>query len=326
LRNDPQLQALPPEAELVYGDVTERSALEAFFADSGEKTCVIHCAGIVSIASAPGAVLQQVNVLGTKNIVALCQAHHVGKLVYVSSVHALAECPAGECSTERSAFSPDDVRGAYAKSKAEATEYVLQAARTGLNASVVQPSGILGPGDPGRGSISWMLRSYCAGKLPAGVQGGYDFVDVRDVAEGILSCCKKGRSGECYILSGRYVSIRELLQTARKLTKGRRILLYVPLKLARLVAPWAEKHSLKKGEPLFFTPYAIDVLATNARFSYRKAASELNYSARRFTDTLRDTLTWVKSQAAVLPEKQKAACRRAKRSLSARAKRGMAYR
>ena len=117
---------------------------------------------------------------------------------------------------------------------------MLEAARQGLNASVVQPSGIVGPQDYAIGSLSSMIISYCKGKLPMGVEGGYDFVDVRDVAAGILACCEKGRPGECYILSAEYVSIRRMLDSLCHISKGNRVKLLAPVWLAKAVSPFAE--------------------------------------------------------------------------------------
>ena len=186
LHNDPYISLLPKEVRTVAGDVCDKSSLADFFADADSRTCVIHCAGIVSVASRPGPRLYQVNVGGTRQLLQQCMAHKVGKLVYVSSVHAIPEQPKGCPITENCEFSPGLVDGDYAKSKAAATELVYDAAACGLNASIVFPSGIIGPDDLQGGSFTSMARSFLAGKLPFAVRGGYDFVDVRDVANGIL--------------------------------------------------------------------------------------------------------------------------------------------
>ena len=99
-------------------------------------------------------------------------AHGVGKLVYISSVHALPEKPKGMTITETDAVSSEFVSGDYAKSKAEATSLVFAAAKNGLNASIVFPSGIIGPGDIAGGSMTTMFRSFLAGRLPLAVRGG----------------------------------------------------------------------------------------------------------------------------------------------------------
>ena len=160
---------LPESVERTEGDICSASALENFFAGTDESTCVIHTAGIVTVASRPDASLYRVNVDGTRAILRECAAHGIGKLVYISSVHALPEKPKGMTITETDAVSSEFVSGDYAKSKAEATSLVFAAAKNGLNASIVFPSGIIGPGDIAGGSMTTMFRSFLAGRLPLAV-------------------------------------------------------------------------------------------------------------------------------------------------------------
>lgn len=294
MENDPLVSELPKGVHRVTGDVCDEISLERFFTEADRETCVIHCAGIVSVASSPGNKIYRVNVGGTSNVLRLCEHHGVGKLVYVSSVHAIPEKPKGMEITEDTVFSPDLVAGDYAKSKAIATNLVLSAAGRGLNASVIFPSGIIGPGDSGQGSITHMLLSFLAGKLPVAVKGGYDFVDVRDVAAGIVACTEQGLPGHGYILSGHYASIRDILNAAKNTFDLKRSVFYLPIRIAKMIAPVYEKWSLRKKSPLFFTPYSIAVLDSNGSFSYRAAATAFSYSPRSLQRTIKDTVLWLK--------------------------------
>ena len=112
---------------------------------------VIHTAGIVDISETVSPQLYDVNVNGTRNIVALCREYGIQRLVYVSSVHAIPEKDKTSVLTEVNHFSPGEVTGGYAKTKAEATQLVLDAASEGLDAVVVHPSGILG-----QSSAAWL--------------------------------------------------------------------------------------------------------------------------------------------------------------------------
>ena len=296
LRDDPYLHLLPKEVHTVIGDVCEESSLTDFFADADSRTCVIHCAGIVSVASRPGSKLYQVNVGGTWRVLRQCMEHDVGKMVYVSSVHAIPEKAKDCIITEDCEFSPGLVDGDYAKSKATATELVFDAAKRGLNASIVFPSGIIGPGDIQGGSFTSMAKSFLRGKLPFAVRGGYDFVDVRDVAKGILDCSENGEPGKGYILSGHYVTIRKMLQLVGKTAKRKYRPICLPLGLAKLAAPYYEHRSLKKRKPLFFTPYSVAVLASNGQFSHAAASECFAYHPRPVKDTLRDMTAWLLEQ------------------------------
>ena len=296
LHNDPYIDFLPKEVHTVIGDVCDKSSLVDFFADADSRTCVIHCAGIVSVASRPGPKLYQLNVGGTWRILNQCMERNVGRLIYVSSVHAIPEKSKGCIITEDCEFSPGLVDGDYAKSKATATELVFEAAERGLNASVVFPSGIIGPGDIQGGSFTSMAKSFLAGKLPFAVRGGYDFVDVRDVAKGILACSENGESGKGYILSGHYVTIRSMLQLVGKTAKLKYRPICLPLSLAKLAAPYYERRSLKDRKPLFFTPYSVAVLASNGQFSYAAASECFAYQPRPMEETLRDMTAWLLEQ------------------------------
>ena len=299
LEKDPLAEALPSYVRKVTGDVRDAASLDAFFAGADAQTCVIHCAGIVSVASKPDQKLYDVNVGGTRNVLAHCRKIGVGKLVHVSSVHAIPEKPKGVDITEDAVFSPDLVQGEYAKSKAMATALVLEAAREGLNASVVFPSGIIGPHDRGEGSISQLLLSYLSGRLPLAVKGGYSFVDVRDVAAGIMACTERGLAGQGYILSGPYATIQDILEATQKASSIQKKVHFLPIRLAKLVAPFYEKWCLMRHQPLFFTPYAVEVLDSNGRFSCQAAESVLGFSPRSLESSIRDMVLWLKEDAAL---------------------------
>ena len=211
LKRADALQGL--NCELFEGDVTKPETLVDIFAvPTDAKVCVIHCAAVVYIKSKPNPAVYEVNVLGTKHVAE--KVLEIGaKMIYVNSVHAIPELPHGEVMKEVANFDPAKVEGIYAKSKAEAAEYILDMVRTrGLDACIVHPSGILGPYDFKTSHLTQLVIDVATGRLKAGVKGGYDFVDVRDVVAGILSACAHGEAGECYILSGHYVSVAELLQ------------------------------------------------------------------------------------------------------------------
>ena len=271
------------------------ASLERFFSGADSGTCVIHCAGIVSVASRPGERIYRVNVGGTNNILRQSEKAGVGKLVYVSSVHAIPEKPKGTEITEDAVFSPDAMRGDYAKSKAIATTLVFEASGRGLNASVVFPSGIIGPGDVGKGSITNMLLSFLAGKLPVAVKGGYDFVDVRDVAAGIVACAEKGQPGHGYILSGEYATIRDILNAAKDALGIKWAVSFLPICLAKLIAPLYEKRSLRQKQPLYFTPYSVAILESNGRFDKSAATAAFGYAPRALQSSIRDMVLWLKN-------------------------------
>lgn len=284
-----------PDIDIIYGDVRNREDLERFFDNPGKaQLIVIHTAGIISIASKFNQTVYDVNVNGTKNVVDLCLEHKVKKLVYVSSVHAIPELPNGEVIKEVDHFDPKKVHGLYAQTKAEATQIVLDAVDKGLNATVIHPSGIMGPYDPGHNHVNQMLLDYVDGRLTAGVQGGYDFVDVRDVVDCIIAAIKRGKSGESYICSNQYVSVPELMEYMHEVTGLKKVRTFLPIKFAKLTAPLAEAWYKILKQPPLYTSYSLYTLTSNANFSHEKADKELKVKQRPIKQTIEDTYNWMR--------------------------------
>lgn len=300
LPGDEGANRLPDGVEAFFGDVRDGDSVAEFLHhDPSERAVVIHAAGVVSIAAKPPADVRSVNVEGTRAVIEQCRRQFVDKLVYVSSVHAIEEKPAGQIITETDRFDPNAVVGGYAKTKAEATQLVLQAARDGLDASVVHPSGILGPYDWGHGHLTQLVIDYVKGRLSACVKGGYDFVDVRDVADGVIACCDKGKKGECYILSGGYYEIAHILQMLHRITGKKEIKRVLPYWFVKATAPLCELYYRLLHQPPLFTAYSIYTLRTNAHFSHDKATRELGYSTRPMEKTLEDMVGWMKANGRI---------------------------
>ena len=285
---------LPPGIEVVEGDITDEGSLTPFFDRKGHDVLtLIHCAARITVASRPDPRVWQVNVDGTKNVMDMALRAGVERVVYISSVHAIPERPAPDSIRETDSFSPDQVHGQYAKSKAAAAQLVLDYARKGLAVSIVHPSGIIGPGDTHRKNhMIRTLHAMAEGSIPLPLHGGYDFVDSRDVVAGILACEERGRRGECYILSGHYITVTELFNVVRR-AKGKRPRKFaVPYGVAKRLAPAAERllGLFRKKAPLL-TPYSVYTLHTNGNFSHEKAARELGYTPREIETSIRDSLS-----------------------------------
>lgn len=284
--------------DVYRGDVRKPQTLEAIFDtsmiyDEELLVYVIHAAGIVSIAQKKNPILEEVNVHGTMNVCNLALLHHVHRFIYISSVHAIPELPDPEIISETTTFSPDLVHGAYAKTKATATSYVLNQVKNGLNAIVIHPSGIIGPYDFGKAHMTMMIEDYLNGYLTSRIKGAYDFVDVRDVASGIIQATISGQVGSCYILSGNHVSLKELFAEL-KLLSGKKLKINVlPMWFAKITAPLAELFYKFRKLPPIYTSYSLYTLESNSHFSNEKARRELNYVPRSLNETLYDTLTWL---------------------------------
>ncbi len=295
LKGDPQCAALPESASLYYGDVVTGEGLDAFMTvPAGSRAIVIHTAGIIDLSPGENPLVYDVNVKGTRNVVDKCEEHGVSRLVHVSSVHAITVLPKGQVMAEPEHFDPDQVVGWYPKTKAMASNYVQDAQQRGMNASIVFPAGIWGHGDWKQGNLIQVFKDYWAGKIPAGVAGGYNFVDVRDAAAGVIASADKGAAGENYILAGHYVTIRQMLDTFHQVTGKPPVKHILPMWLARAALPLLQLGSKLSGKPPIYTRYALYTLDVNAEFSITKAQRDLGYTIRPFEESLKDTFLWLK--------------------------------
>ena len=297
LPNDPAKAGIPSDVEVVTGDLLSNDSLEKFFNTPADTDIiVIHCASMVTLSPDYNQKVYEVNVQGTKNIIDKCVEYCAKKLVYVSSTSVIPELPKGHMIKEVESYNPHVVIGFYAKSKAEATQLVVDAVKRGLDASVVFPSGICGPNDYAYGYITNLIIDYIAGKIPAGIDGSFNTVDVRDLADGIIACAEKGRSGEGYIMSNSKVSMHDLYKSISKASGSREVKLIIPVPIAKVIAAQSTVVSKLNRKPSLLTSFGIYNLVRNNDFSSEKAKRELGYRVRSFDETIKDTVLWLKKE------------------------------
>ena len=282
----------------LHCDVRDPSSLDKAFENAGgAEIYFIHASALVTIMDTRKSkkALREVNIAGTQNVVDACLKYGVKRLVYVSSCHAIPEQTESPI-PESENFDPKTVHGRYPKSKAEAAHLVMDAIKNkGLEAVLVHPTGITGPGDCGNTQMTHMVATFIKKGFPALPKGGYDFVDVRDVAWGIITAADKGKSGECYLLSNKYYSVGQMMGYLAELCDKKPIKRYVPTWLIKCAAPFSEcYYKLFKKTPLF-TRYSIYTLNSNSNFTHDKATQEFGYLPRGLKESLTDTVKFIKS-------------------------------
>lgn len=298
LKGDPAAVRVPEKVDICIGDVINTESLEQFFTVSGHmKIIVIHCAAIVTVNPEYNKKVYEVNVEGTRNILNACVAHKVKKLVYVSSTGAIPELPHGIPITEPNHFDPKEVVGFYGQTKAEATQSVLDAVREqDLDASIVFPTGICGPDDYAFGPVAGFIMEYCAGKMPCGMEGSFNAVDARDLAEAIVACCEKGRKGEGYILGNECVTMKQMFHLLSQFTGTKEIRTILPVPVAKLFGRLSDFSEKITGKPARMTSFAVYNLVRNNAFDCSKAKRELDYKTRPFAESISDTIEWLRRE------------------------------
>jgi dihydroflavonol-4-reductase len=280
-------------------DIRERSKLLPAF-DGADV--VYHLAAKITLASRDEEAWD-INVRGSKAAAGAALEVGVGRFVHCSSVHAFDPILSRPVLSELSPRSVGDGRPIYDRSKAAAEVEIRAAIESGLDATIVNPTAIIGPGDRGPSRINAVIDQAARGRLPVVVEGGFDWVDVRDVVDGIMSATVRGRTGENYLLGGHQASALSLLRLAASCGHRRGPLLAIPGGLAVRLAPVVERVSALWHSDAF-TPASIAALASNPVVDWTKAATELGYRSRPLEESVRDTVRWFEAQRQTPPPKR----------------------
>jgi dihydroflavonol-4-reductase len=275
-------------AETVEADVLN---LDAVFESMRGIKGIFHLAGVISIMPGANPFVRKVNVDGTKNILHAAREMKIDKLVYTSSIHAIQRVEDGIID-ENIPYDMNNPYGAYDRSKAEATLEVLQSAQSGLEAVVACPTGVIGPYDFRGSMMGAVIHDAAAAKPTLYVDGAYDFVDVRDVADGLITAAEKGKRGESYILSGQKISVRYMLETVREVSGRNFFQMKIPFDLAKFAAMFTPMYYQMAHATPRFTPYSLEVLKSNSNISHAKASRELDYQPRSLYESIHDTVKW----------------------------------
>ena len=265
--------------------------------EEGTETIVLHIASIVTVNPDYSSKVMEVNVDGTRNIIRLCLSHpECRKLVYCSSTGAIPEAAKGKPIREVKRFDPGEVVGCYSRSKAMASQAVLDAVHDqGLNACIVHPSGIMGPEDYAVGETTGTLIKIIRGEMPAGIDGSFNLCDVRDLAAGTIAAADKGKAGECYILANEPVSFQDFSRMVSDEAGCKKVGMFLPIWAANMMGGMMEKQAKKKGTKPRMTRFSVYNLARNNKFDSTKAIRELGYSTRSYRDTIHDEIQWLKA-------------------------------
>lgn len=275
--------------ELTNGDLTSPASLVRAFKGAD---VVYNLAVKISIVGDPDGSVHQTNVVGTRNVVNACIECGVKRLVHFSSTHALSNKPYDKPVTEESVRVTEANAGAYDVSKVGGELEVLAGVKRGLDAVIVNPSAILGPHDYKPSRMGQVLLQLYYRSFPGLVNGGYSWVDVRDVVAGAMAAEKLGRTGESYLLTGHWMSLKQLALVAEEITGVKAPRMVFPLWMARIGVPFSLMAAAFSGKEPLFTNDALDALKCNKNILFDKAAKELGYKSRPIAETIRDTYAW----------------------------------
>jgi len=280
----------PYAKDIVRCDIRDTGAVE-----NAVRGCsdVFHLAGYIHMSGANKQLLNDINVGGVVNIVNACVSCGVKRLVHVSSIHALS--PSCDLRIDET-IQPNISRCAdeYSCTKLKGTLKVMAACEQhGLNTVVVYPTAVIGPYDYRCSMAGAMIKKYIRAR---GTQlcfnGGFDFVDVRDVADGIYRAWRQGEKGQGYILSGELCRIEEMIRLIGRCSGTELKTLCVPTVLVKACARVMPVYYRLTNQTPVFTKETVEVMVSGMSVCGEKSKIKLGFSPRPLEETIRDTVKW----------------------------------
>jgi dihydroflavonol-4-reductase len=258
--------------------------------------CVFHCAAAVTVKRAVTPEMTATNVTGTANVINAVVAARVPRLVHTSSVVAVGLSTDGRPCDETAAWNFEDegMADAYAITKHQAEELV-HAARDRVDAVIVNPTYMLGPRDA-RPSSGRLIVDVVRQRVPGWTPGYNNFVDVRDVARGMIAAWHKGRRGERYILAGHDMTYGDLMRAIAEVAGVPPPRMRMPWPAAWLFGKWGDLVERAGRDPVANSTQIRYAYSDRFRFKSDKAARELGYVYGPIEPALRDAIAWFRAR------------------------------
>ncbi|APB34627.1 hopanoid-associated sugar epimerase [Gloeomargarita lithophora Alchichica-D10] len=240
--------------------------------------------------------LYQANVLGTRHILQAAKLAGVPRTVYTSSVAAIGVGTGGQAVDETHQSPVDKLIGDYKKSKYWGEQEALQAAQSGQDVVIVNPTTPIGAWDGKPTPTGEIILRFLRGQMPAYVNTGLNFIPVQDVAWGHLFAWQKGQSGQRYILGHRNLSLQEFLQKLAQITglpaPGWQIPVQIPLAVAwvdeMLLGAWGKTPSLALD--------GVRMAQQTMYYDASRAIRELGLPQTDLDQAIREAVDWFRQQ------------------------------
>lgn len=279
------------KTEIVVGDIRDfKSAAGAV------RGCdvVFHLAGIISYWNRLNALQYEVNVIGTRNIVNACLQEKIKRLIHTSSTAAVGVSE-DKLADETTPYNLEPLGVNYCDTKHWAEVEVYEGIKKGLDAVIVCPASMYGPGDIRRIKHDALFNfKGVMGLFYVG--GGIAVVDVEDAVEGEIRAWKKGRRGERYILAGENLTFYEIRKTIAE-ALGRKIpKIRLPHFVFLALGCVLDFLSYFTGKRPKITPAMARFNKMKFYFSNEKTKKELNMTFRPFKESIARAVKWYRQR------------------------------
>jgi dihydroflavonol-4-reductase len=277
------------EVETVEGDLRDPASLTRALTGCER---LFHCAADYRLFALDSRELYRSNVEGTRNVLRAAAEAGIERVVYTSSVGALATFTDGRRADETTPVELEDMVGDYKRSKYLAERVAGGFAQQGLPVVIVNPSTPVGELDVKPTPTGQMVVDYLEGRMPAYVDTGLNLIDVRDVAAGHLLAARHGRPGERYILGHRDMTLKEILDLLAGLTGLPRVTVRLPHAIPITFAAFDTALARILRRPPRVSLESARMARKKMFFDASKAVAELGLPQTPVENALRRAVDW----------------------------------
>jgi dihydroflavonol-4-reductase len=283
---------LKTSVEWVYGDTLDFVGLLDIM--NGVKE-IYHCAAMVSFNEKNCDELMQTNIKGTANMVDAAKQTGVEMFCFISSIASLGTTSDGSFITENTPRKSDKESSAYSESKFKSELEVWRAISEGLNAVIVNPGVILGPGDPEKGSL--LIFKNGRKGIPFYTKATTGYVDVRDICRASMELMEKGLFGKRFILVSDNVHNGKIFGLITQEYGKKAPILEAGKHLLNFAAFLSGIAGIITGKTPQFTKDTVRSAQHPQQFSNAAVVEALNYDFIPLKQTIKDTCDFLKSQS-----------------------------
>lgn len=281
------------DVEIATGDLRDPASLARAVSGCG---LVFHVAADYRLWSKNSREMYQTNVDGVRNMLAAAQSAGVDRLVYTSTVGCIG-LPDDGVGDETQPCSLQQMAGDYKRSKFLGEQVALEFARKGFPVVIVNPTAPMGDHDFKPTPTGQIVVDFLRGAMPAFIDTGLNVVGVKDVANGHLLACERGKAGERYILGSENLTLRRILQDLADISGQKAPTTEIPYFVAWMAGAAGTALSRITGKPPRVALEAVRMARKKVWVSHEKAARELGYSPRPAREALEDAVAWFKSSS-----------------------------
>jgi len=285
------------KVERRYGDIFDDAVVrEAMDGCDDVYYCVVDARAWLR---EPG-VLFRTNVEGLQHVLDVAVDADIRRFVFTSTIGTIALSENGRSVTEDEPFNWRDQGGDYIRSRVAAENLVLEYARDrGLPAVALCVSNTYGPGDWQPTPHGSLIAAAAAGKMPFYVKGmAMEVVGIEDAARALVLAADKGRVGERYIISERFITARELYETAADAAGARRPRFGIPLKVMYALGFSGDVVAKALRRDMLLSRLSVRLMHIMSPMDHRKAERELGWHPEPIHDAIRKAVVFYRGQEA----------------------------